>query len=74
MKKNCLSCGVRFIQYSQNLDVVRTSGDQESPEPQGFPHNRGSRGVTASFGPFRPIGNTLSGRRYRLNGTDPQIG
>ena len=70
MKKNCLSCGVRFIQYSQNLDVVRTSGDQESPEPQGFPHNRGSRGVTASFGPFRPIGNTLSGRRYRLNGTD----
>ena len=54
MKKNCLSCGVRFV-HGENLDVVRTSGDQESREPQGFPHNRGGRGVTASFGPSGPV-------------------
>ena len=70
MKKKCLSCGVRFVRHGENLDVVRTSGDQESSEPQGFPPNLGSRGITASFGPLGPTGNPFRGRRYRLNGTD----
>ena len=34
MKKNRLSCGVRFVQH-ENLDVVRTSRDQEKLQPKG---------------------------------------
>jgi hypothetical protein len=63
MNKNCFSCG-------ENLDVIGTSRDQESPRPQGFPLNQGSRGVTASFSPLGPTGGPSIGRRYRLKGTD----
>ena len=35
MKKRCLSCGVQFVHHGENLDVVRTSRDQENLRSKG---------------------------------------
>src|SRR5262249_10504664 len=71
MKKRCGSCGVQFIQHGENLDVVRTSRDQENLQPKGSagesaldPH----LSVVCPF-PAQPSIQRKARGRYRAHGS-----
>ena len=71
MKKRCLSCGVQFVHHGENLDVVRTSRDQENLRPKGSasesaldPHFS----VVCPF-PAQPSGQRKARGPYRVYGS-----